>query len=227
MSSHQKVPEKSLVSPSSSQIKWRERCWEDIRQQTWRQVKKPVSSINYARVSSNQWIHSVSACGRWTTLVGSQEPLESDLFSKLVCLISPAWCWKAEHASVIFQMQEIAHDILACEIGLCELKSPGLLAFFSSEWGQKGAGFSEECLSMPVGPSNSSMRLFCSMNWPLGLGRDVGGLLRCDLRDGLSGLFCQKCSPSQDDVPSSTRGCFQWSLASAVTPSNHQRFWDS
>lgn len=29
--------------------------------------KKPAwSSINYARVLPNQWIHSVSACGRWT-----------------------------------------------------------------------------------------------------------------------------------------------------------------
>lgn len=54
VSSQQKVPEKSLVSPSSH-IKWREQCWEESRQQTWRQVKKLVSSsINYARVLSNQ-----------------------------------------------------------------------------------------------------------------------------------------------------------------------------
>lgn len=52
--SHQKVPEDSWVSPSSC-TKWRERCWEDSRQQTRRQVKKPVSSpINYARVLSNR-----------------------------------------------------------------------------------------------------------------------------------------------------------------------------
>lgn len=52
------------------------------------------------------------------TLVGYREPKvrESDLFSKLVCLISPAWCWKAEHASVIFQTQEISDDFPACEI---------------------------------------------------------------------------------------------------------------
>ena len=99
--------------------------------------------------------------------------------------------------------------------------------FFLLRMRTKGCRFSKGYLSMPVGLSNSSTRLFCSMNWPLGLGRDVGGLLRCDLRDGLSGLFCQRCSPSQDDVPSSTRGCFQWSLGSAVTPSNHQGFWDS
>lgn len=116
---------------SSMHIKQRERCWEDIRQQTWRQVKKPVwSSINYARALSNQWIHSVNAHGRWTNtcrLSGAER--ESDLFSKLVCLISPACCWKAEHAAVIFQMQEISNNFMACEIGLHELNPLGLWLF--------------------------------------------------------------------------------------------------
>lgn len=110
----------------------------------------------------------MSARGRWTnTCRLSGATGESDLFSKLVCLISPAWCWKAEHASVIFQMQEISSDFPACEIGLCELKSLRLWAFSCSEWGQRGAGLAMG-LFMPAGLSSSRMRLFCPMNWPLG-----------------------------------------------------------
>ena len=63
----------------------------------------------------------LAADGR--TLVGYLELRESDLFSKLVCLISPAWCWKAEHASVVFQMQEIADYFIGGETGLCKLNS--------------------------------------------------------------------------------------------------------
>lgn len=62
---------------------------------------------------------------------GYLEPGESDLFSELVCLISPAWCWKAEHASAVLQMQEVVNRFIAGETGLCELNSPGLLAFLS------------------------------------------------------------------------------------------------
>lgn len=69
----------------------------------------------------------LAADGR--TLVGYLEPRESDLFSELICLISPAWCWKAEHAAVIFQIQEISNYFIACEVRLLELNSLGLLAF--------------------------------------------------------------------------------------------------
>lgn len=111
-----------------------------------RPVKEPVSSsINYARVLSNQRIHSVNARGRWTNTcrlaIGAGR--EADLFSKLVCLISPAWCWKAEHASVVFQMQGIANHLIAGETGLCKLNSPGFLAIFSSEGGQRGTGLAK------------------------------------------------------------------------------------
>lgn len=83
----------------------------------------------------------MNACGRWTnTCRLSGAARESDLFSKLVCLISPAWCWKAEHASVIFQMQEISNYFIACEIGLGELNSLGLLAFSPPNEDKGGAG---------------------------------------------------------------------------------------
>lgn len=132
-----------MVSISSSHIKRFEQRWEDIRQQTERPVKEPVSSsINYARVLSNQRIHSVNVRGRWTNTcrLATGAGRESDLFSKLVCLISPARCWKAEQASVVFQMQGTSSHLIAGEIGLCKLTSPGLLAFSSSEGGQRGAG---------------------------------------------------------------------------------------
>lgn len=43
-----------------------------------------------------------------------------------------------------------------------------------------------------------------------------------DLRDGLTRSFCHRCSPSQDDTPSSTGGS-----TSAVPPSNCPGLWHS
>lgn len=103
--SHWKVLEKSVISPSLPCVKQRAMLGRHQTENMEASQEASLSSINYARVLSNQCIHSVNACGRWTnTCRLSGAARESDLFSKLVCLISPAWCWKAEHAAVIFQM---------------------------------------------------------------------------------------------------------------------------
>lgn len=148
MSVHQKPTEKSLVSPffpahkGERLILGREQTANmEARSQPGPQsIMREYYQINEFTV----WV--LAADGR--TLVGYLEPRESDLFSELICLISPAWCWKAERAAVIFQMQEISNHFIACETGLLKLNPVGLLVFLFLRIRTKGSlSFSFSLLS--------------------------------------------------------------------------------
>lgn len=156
----------------------------------------------------------LAADGR--TLVGYLEPQESQIyFQSLVCLISPAWCWKAENASVIFQKQEISNYFTACEISIFKLNSPGLLAFFSSEWGQKGAGFARglpfrACSCHEWQSEAGSLRELASHTWlsQWGLPCLTSGLAH-RMGRGRDVMAAGWCAPA-------------W--GSAIAPSSHQGF---
>lgn len=138
VSVHQKPTEKSLVSPffpahkGERLILGREQTanMEATSQPGPQSIMQEYYQINEFTV----WV--LAADGR--TLVGYLEPQESDLFLELICLISPAWCWKAECAAVIFQMQEISNYFIACETS--QAKPCRTSGFFIPQ--NEGKGFS-------------------------------------------------------------------------------------
>lgn len=80
VSSHQKVPEKPLVSPSSPQIKRREWCWKisDSKHGGESRSWSPQSiMLEYYQINEfTVWV--LAADGR--TLVGYREPRESQIY---------------------------------------------------------------------------------------------------------------------------------------------------
>lgn len=164
MSFHEKVPEKSLVSPSSSHIKWRERCSEAMRQQTWRQVKKPVSSsINYAGVLSNQWIHSVNARGQMDEHLSAIWSCERGRFIFEACL-SHFSCLVLEGRACICDFSnardlQLFYSVWDWALWAQLARTSG---FFLLRMGTKGCRFSKGSPSVLVVLSNGRTRLFVS-----------------------------------------------------------------